>query len=133
KDFKRLVTYTRFYEKEAIKDRIILYENDCGKSMSGNPYSMFEQLIDNKKYRDYLHVWVVDKPNKAIAQKYKEYSNVKFVELHSKKYLKYLTSAKYLINNNFFATYFQKKRGQVYINTLDNFLTDIYPNEYINN
>ena len=70
-----------------------------------------------KKYKNFTHVWALNDQDNPYAQKYKGLKNVRFVKVHSEEYIKYLTKAKYLINNVTFPTYFQKKDEQIYINT----------------
>jgi len=115
--FRRIVRYTRYYKKKNIMDNVVFYESYHGKSMTDNPFAIFDYLISNPKYSRLVHVWALVNLDDKNAQKYKHLKNVKFVKLHSRDYLKYLASAKYLINNTTFPPYFQKKEGQIYINT----------------
>ena len=75
--------------------------------------------MKRKDFNLYTHVWVLDdfEGNARIVEDYKQYKNVIFVEFLSNEYLKYLASAKYLINNVTFPPYFTKKKEQVYLNT----------------
>lgn len=115
---RRIVRYARYYKHKSVKKHVILYEAFYGRGMLCGPYALFQELIKNPKYKKYHHVWVLDSMSNHpdLISKYK-HTNVSFVEYGSKKYLKYLTSAGYLINNSTFADYFVKKPGQVYINT----------------
>jgi len=114
--FKNRVLYTRGYIKNKIKDNVILYETMHGASMSGNPYAMFLTLLEMKN-RKFIHVWVVKNEADFDKKGYEKYKNVKFVQRQSPKYMYYLTSAKYLINDVTFPPYFVKKEGQIYLNT----------------
>jgi CDP-glycerol glycerophosphotransferase len=116
--FQRAILYTKYYKKLKVKEKTILYETFHGKSMTDSPYAIFKKLVNHPKYRGFQHVWVLNANEEDLnARLFKGKSNVEFVEVHSRAYLKYLTSAKYLINNTTFPTYFQKKQGQIYINT----------------
>ncbi|MFC8575609.1 CDP-glycerol glycerophosphotransferase family protein, partial [Heyndrickxia sporothermodurans] len=117
KNFYRSIKYTSYYKKTKIDDRVIFYESFQGKSMIDSPYAIFKRLINDTNYKDYKHVWALNSRDNLYAQIYKGHKNVEFVKVHSDKYLKYLTAAKYLINNDAFPSYFQKKENQVYINT----------------
>ena len=55
--------------------------------------------------------------NEYIINKYKNVSNVRFVEFNSNEYLKALAEAKYIINNSTFPGFVTKKDEQIYINT----------------
>jgi CDP-glycerol glycerophosphotransferase len=115
--FKRSMKYARFFNKLKIQNNVILYETFHGKAMTDSPYAIFKKLINDPNYRDYKHVWALDSHENVYASAYKDQKNVEFVRVHSDQYIRYLTSAKYLINNTTFPTYFQKKEGQVYVNT----------------
>ncbi|PNZ56568.1 spore coat protein CotS, partial [Staphylococcus condimenti] len=80
-----------------------------------NPYAIFKNLIINKKFSDYQHIWVIndDEP----YEEYKKIKNVKFVSVNSNEYLYCLATSKYLINNTSFPPYFLKRKEQVYLNT----------------
>lgn len=112
--------YAWYYEHKPVKKRMILYEAFNGRGMLCGPYALFQELIQNPEYGGFQHVWVLDhmEEHRELIQKYQRmYSNVFFVQFGSRKYLKCLASAKYLINNVTFYSYFIKKPEQVYINT----------------
>ncbi|MEC1478017.1 glycosyltransferase [Bacillus haynesii] len=117
KNFKRTVEYTRNFKKNKIDPHIIFYESYHGKAMNDNPFAIFKHLVNNEEYKNFTHVWALNDQDNPYAQKYKGLKNVRFVKVHSEEYIKYLTKAKYLINNVTFPTYFQKKDEQIYINT----------------
>lgn len=117
---RKIVRYNRYYKHLPIKKHTILYESFYGRGMLCCPYALFKELIRHPKYKNYHHVWVLDDLD-GHADLIREYRNtplkISFVQHESRKYLKYLASAKYLINNVSFYNYFIKKRGQIYINT----------------
>ncbi|QAW01922.1 glycosyltransferase [Bacillus subtilis] len=117
KNFKRTVEYTRNFKKNKIDPHIIFYESYHGKAMNDNPYAIFKHLVNNEEYKNFTHVWALNDQDNPYANNYKGLKNVRFVKVHSEEYIKYLTKAKYLINNVTFPTYFQKKDEQIYINT----------------
>lgn len=116
KNLKRRIFYTECYENLAIIDNVILYESFHGKSMSCNPYAIFLYLLKQDEFKDYTHVWVVDNINN-VKSKFKKLKNVIVVKKDSDLYLKYIASAKYLINNSTFPEYFIRKIDQLYLNT----------------
>ncbi|MEK5524016.1 glycosyltransferase [Heyndrickxia sp. FSL W8-0423] len=115
-NFRQRVKYTKFLNKTKVKNHVILYEAYHGKNMTGNPYAIFKGILKDPAFRHFQHIWAIEE-EKNIIPIYKNYKNVVFVKIHSDEYLKYLTEAKYLINNTSFPYYFQKKQGQIYINT----------------
>ena len=116
---RRQARYAFFYKHCRVNSRIVLYESFFGRGMLCNPYAIFLYLIKDKRFRDLTHIWVLDNKSKHadMISEWKSYNNVIFINRHSKEYLKYLCSSKYLINNSTFPPYFTKKPQQVYINT----------------
>lgn len=111
--------YAYYYQYTKIDAKTVLYESFFGRGMICNPYAIFLELMDNPAYREYKHVWVLDNPkdHEDLINAYKKYPNVYFVQYQSRQYLKYLTKAKYLVNNVTFPAYYTKKDGQIYVNT----------------
>lgn len=111
--------YAYYYKYLSLKNNTVLYESFYGRGMLCNPYALFLELLNNPQYKHLRHIWVLDNManHKTLIEAYSEYKNVVFVQYQSRQYLKYLCSAKYLINNSTFPTYFTKKEGQIYINT----------------
>lgn len=117
---RRNTRYARYFKHKKVNKNVILYESFYGRGMLCGPLALFQELIQHPRYKKYRHVWVLDDlvEHRERIQKYKRmYPNVSFVQFGSKKYLKYLASAGYLINNVSFYSFFVKKPGQTYINT----------------
>jgi len=116
KNLRRTSLYANYFNKLKVKDNLIFYESSNSKSINGNPYALFNYLVDNPDYKDYFHVWSTRNSNDNFIKKFSSYKNVKFVLYNSNEYLKYLTTAKYLINDSTFPYYFIKKDDQIYVN-----------------
>jgi len=116
KNLRRTSLYANYFNELKVKDNLIFYESSNSKSINGNPYALFNYLVDNPDYKDYFHVWSTRNSNDNFIKKFSSYKNVKFVLYNSKEYLKYLTTAKYLINDSTFPYYFIKKDDQIYVN-----------------
>ena len=113
---RTMAVYLEFTETQPINENTILYESFNGTSITCNPLALFQALLTHPDYKDYLHVWVLN--DKArIPQAYRALSNVVFVTKGSDGYLKYLATAKYLINNSGFPPYFIRREGQKYLAT----------------
>ena len=102
-----------------IKDNVVLYESFAGAGMIDSPYAIFLEFLHNDKFDDYIHIWVINnfENNNFRLLEYVDKPNVRFILYGSDDYLKYISIAHYLINNNTFPTYWTKKPGQVYVNT----------------
>lgn len=102
-----------------IKNNVVLYESFSGAGMVDSPFVFFKEFFTREDFESYIHIWVV-KDFKDVKQEILEYCarpNVRFVKYGSDNYLKYISIAKYLFNNNTFPTYWTKKPEQIYVNT----------------
>lgn len=115
--FRLQYRYLRYYLNLPINEEAILYESYHGKNMTCNPYAIFKSLIEDPNFSHMYHIWALNDTNTLYAKEFEHHPRVKFVRVHSKEYLKALAQCKYLINNVTFPPYFQKRKGQVYINT----------------
>ena len=116
KNYKMLVDYTKYYEYMPINEKVIFYESFHGKNMSDSPLAICKALIDNDEFKEYTHVWALNDANN-LKEEFKDKKNIKVCKVNSNEYLKYISSAKYLINNTTFPPYFIRKKEQKYINT----------------
>lgn len=115
-EFRRGIRYSHELDKD-IYENVILYEAFHGKGLTDSPFAMFKYMLFSKEYEQFKHVWVLTSKEEEMMRGYQKYSNVEFVKVHSKEYIRYLARAKYLINNTSFPPYFVKREEQVYINT----------------
>ena len=116
KNYRISVQYSKYYKKLEIDDKKILYESFNGEKMCGNPLAIFNELLANENYKEYVHIWVLDNVENC-RNEYIRLKNVYFIKKNTREYIKYLCSCKYLINNSTFPSYFIKKKRQIYINT----------------
>ena len=111
--------YYSFHKNTTVRDNVILYEAYFGRGMVCNPLAIFRYLLNNSDFKNYIHVWSLEKSplNDAIRSLYRDDPRVIFVEPESDDYFRYQGEAKYLINNVTWKAYFSPKREQVLINT----------------
>ncbi|EFC31975.1 hypothetical protein C414_000440030 [Campylobacter jejuni subsp. jejuni 414] len=114
--FKKRAIYTYFYENLELKEKTILYESFHGRLMSCNPYAIFKALLKDERFKDFMHIWVISSAD-FVKDEFKSLKNLILVQRESYLYFKYLASAKYLINNTTFPSYFIRKENQFYLNT----------------
>lgn len=114
--FKRRADYVEYHEHLPLSKHMILYESLTGNAMGGNPYAIFLYLLNSNQYKDYIHIWSLNSPEK-IREKFKKYSNVIFIKRDSDAYLRYLNIATFVINDFIFPQYFIRKKDQFYLNT----------------
>ncbi|EUJ39241.1 CDP-glycerol glycerophosphotransferase family protein [Brochothrix campestris] len=111
------VKYAMCYEfYEELNDKMVFYESMSGSSMMGNPGGVFDYTFRDEDFSDYIHIWVIN-DFEAIPQHYRKQANIIFVKRNSDAYLRYITTAKYLICDSVFAQYVVRKPGQKYLHT----------------
>lgn len=116
---KMRLYYAENYESMPIDENKIVYETRDGKSIVDSPYAMFLYLANQPVYEKFQHVWVINKDEDSIKNIIPENlrHKVTFVVRETIAYVNALLSAKYLISNSTFESFFSKRSGQVYINT----------------
>jgi CDP-glycerol glycerophosphotransferase len=112
----QVMHYNEYRDTLAIRPKVILYEANLALSMGCNPYAIFQELLKDAEFADWTHVWSLKDATKFPAECVGK-SNVIFVTHDSDLYLRYLATAKYLINNSTFSTYFIRREEQKYLNT----------------
>lgn len=108
--------YSEYYHVLPVDNTTILYESFSGQGMSCNPYALFMYLFNHNEYKNWTHVWVINDKD-DIPLQYKKFKNIIFISRGSDRYLRYLASAKLLINNSNFPIYFIRKPEQKFIST----------------
>lgn len=120
KKFIPRIYYANHYEHSQIKDNIVVYESRDGAAITDSPLAIFLDLANRDEFNLLEHVWVVkNKSNKKLLMNIPDdlRKKVKLVERNSQEYVNYILTAKYLITNSTFQSWFSKKEGQIYINT----------------
>jgi CDP-glycerol glycerophosphotransferase len=112
----RSALFVECVETLPIDEHVILYESFHGRSAACNPLALFRALIDDPRFSGFTHVWSFNEVSQAPAD-LKGRRNVVIARRESDLYIRYLATAKYLINNTSFSTYFYRRDGQLYLNT----------------
>lgn len=113
---RRRSLFAEFQKNLPILDNVVLLESNHGASVGCHPLAMFRQMCRDKRFDEFTFVWCCS-DSTAVPEHVVSKSNVVLVEVHSDIYLKYLATAKYLINNVSFAPYYVRRDGQIYLNT----------------
>ena len=111
--------YTKAYEKYQVDDHLIFLESKHGEDLAGNIFNLL-RVLQETEYQDYrVKVALTDDMLKRFHELITAYDfhRAEVVMLRSREYFKCLASAKYLITDTSFPTYFIKKEDQIYLNT----------------
>lgn len=102
-----------------IRSTEVFYESFAGNGALCHPEAIFRELLSAPDLRHLEHVWVLDdvKRQAATAAMLAEIPHVRVVERNSFAYFRHLATAKFLVNNATFPTTFNKRPGQIYLNT----------------
>ena len=107
------------YCRQPLNEKLILLEAGQGKNINGNVFALLRELCRDPHWKDLTLFFTVRTEKQKEAQKRFEFYQlpVKTVLHNSKEYCKILATAKYLITDNSFPAYFNKREGQIYLNT----------------
>lgn len=113
------VYYTRLYEKLPVALRDVLLESKHGEDVAGNIFALLQELT-KENYKEF-RVLLAMEPKyvsqyKTLLDNY-GIQNVTMIDINSKKYMKALATAKFLVTDTSFPPYFIKRKDQVYLNT----------------
>lgn len=117
--FRARYHFVKWYEKGEIDPNAVLLQAYDGKDILGNLYYILKVLAN----AEYAHLKLYVASDAAFMEKTQatvqalNCPRVEVVRLYSRTYCKLLATAKYLLNNATFASFFIKKEGQIYLNT----------------
>ncbi len=108
-------TYAYHLKHSSVQDNVVLFESFHGTTLSDSPFYMMKELIESHKNMKIYFTTQHYQEHKELIDKYG--FKVELVKLNSRKYVKVLATAKYLVNNVSFPPYFVRRKEQKYMNT----------------
>ncbi len=108
--------YLKIRERSTIDEKMVLLESQHGAGVNGNMFYMAREFSE----RGFdVYVTAASKKRKEQIQTFLENKKISatVVVLHTKKYYRIISSAKYLINDTTFLPFFIKRSDQIYLNT----------------
>ena len=96
-----------------VNDKVVIFCAYDGRSYACTPKALYEEMLKNKKFKDFEFIWVFKKP-----EKYKfleENRNTKVVKIKTKEYDKYLVKSKYWFFNYKIPDYLYPKKNQIFV------------------
>ena len=115
----RDVQYTRYYLKMPVSANQVLVESKHGEDVAGNMFRMLYEMRD-EKYRQFEVFLALEESRiDGWREKLESYGIdfVNIIQFNSKEYLRILATAKYLMTDTSFPSYYIKRPEQVYLNT----------------
>lgn len=110
---KKRIYLKKFYNKEIINDRLIVFEAYMGRQYSCSPKSLYKAMLEDDEYKDFIKVWAFKKPKEH--EDLLKNDNTVVVKYKSKQYYKYYSTAKYWVTNSRIPNEIKKHPDQIYI------------------
>lgn len=110
--------YLKWYYKLPLNEKSVLIESKHGDDLAGNMFYILKEIYFN--HTEYKITLVISRQGKKRIKKIlatNSIENINFAYFGKVKYLKLLTTAKYLFTDTSFSIDYIKKQGQVYTNT----------------
>ena len=115
KTLQKSINYTEYYERFLLERTLIVYEGVQNFEGDSIVLKLFNELQKDVHFDPYRHVWIVNRVEE-IPQDVLESKNVIFVSQNSDLYQRYVSRAKYIINNTPLPDYFIPKENQFILN-----------------
>lgn len=112
--------YVGFLDTLPIDGRAVLIESQHGNAMDGNVFYILKYLSSSEKYKDYnIYLSSRIRNLKSFRSVLSGYGldRVKLTVFASEEYFRLLATAAVIINDNTFLPFYQKREGQIYLNT----------------
>lgn len=103
-------------EQLPLDDKLVVFESSHGKNIHCHPLAIFLQMRNDPRFEGFRYAWVYNDHTQTPAQ-LAEYPDVAVIKQHSDAYIRLLGTAKYLVNNATFPTYYARREGQQVLNT----------------
>lgn len=107
---KLVATVLKAFWLFPVKKRTVLFLSFDGKQFSDSPKVVYEEMLQQAE--GYQLIWGFLEPAKI-----KGINNLNFVKMYSLRFFYTFCTSKYIIVNDFFATYLPVRKSQVLINT----------------
>ncbi len=105
--------------KLPIEEKTVFFDAFSGLGILDSPRTLFKRMLEREEFKGYKYVWAINDSNVSQhnLDEFAKMDNVVIIQRFSKKYAKYLSTAKYIISNATVAIYFARRPEQVYLNT----------------
>ncbi|GAA1410713.1 glycosyl/glycerophosphate transferase teichoic acid biosynthesis [Glutamicibacter uratoxydans] len=103
-------------DTQPMDEHLVLFESSHGNNVHCHPFAIYQAMRQDPRFAGFRYAWVYNDQS-SIPQQLAEDADVAIVKQHSDKYISLLGTAKYLVNNATFPTYFLRREGQQVLNT----------------
>lgn len=108
-----------YWSARPVDDGLVFYESFNGNGVLDSPEAVFRAVLADPEHRGLRHVWSLsdENDNSAVRAEFAADPRVRFVRPGSGSYLRARTTARWLFSNATFDRQFDRRPGQVYVNT----------------
>lgn len=103
--------FNKTCEEGDIFDKMVFFESFFGKNYSGNPKYIYEEMLNDARFKNYTFVWSYSGSSPKNIP-----GNPILVNRESEEYYRYLARSKYWVSNIIFPVH-RKREGNVYLQT----------------
>lgn len=116
---RKRARYARYYRRLALAPDTVVFEATLDDAIRCNPRALFLYMLAQPAFSRHTLVWAIKSPSTidALRSEYRDSRNVRFVRSGSNAHMRHLASAGHIITNGSLPTFFQRKSGQIVVNT----------------
>lgn len=106
--------------EQPLNEKAVLLEGGQGANLNGNMFAMLRELCVNPRWSSYEPIFVVTAETRESAKQrmaFYGFDRVRLCVRGSKAYSRALATSKYLMTDNSLMPFFNKREGQVFVNT----------------
>ena len=107
------ISYIKYFIFNKTNNNLIIFESYMGRQYSCSPKAIYEQMLKNPKFDDFIYVWALRDPSEYYDLSLNK--NTKIIKFGSKEYYKTYSKAKYWVSNSRINEAILKRKDQVYI------------------
>lgn len=107
--------YKKMYRTLNVDDKLVIFEAFLGKQYACSPKAIYEAMIKDERFNDYVFVWVFRNP--AVRRMEFKDKRTVIVKYNTRRYFRYYARAKYWITNWRLSEAIIKKENQIFIQT----------------
>lgn len=114
-DYKRSKIYNNSCQNNEICQNMVIFEAFMGRKYADSPRAIYEQMIKDDRFKDFIFVWSFKDPDKK--KDIPELKRAILIQHRSSAYYNYYGKTKYIVSNSRIDILIKKRKEQVYIQT----------------
>ncbi len=112
---KRNLDFSKYEKKFKVDEKVILFEAYKGEKYTCNPKAIYEEIIKDSRFDDYILIWLFKEPENF--QDMKALERAKLIATDSAECYEWYAKAKYIVTNSMATKVGRLRKEQIYIQT----------------